>query len=36
MELDPPLAKTVDKELKALMERVKEKDAEEKQRPKGK
>ena len=36
VELDPTLAKTVDKEIKALMERVKEKDAEEKLRLRGK
>ena len=35
-ELDPSLVKTVDKELKSLMARVREKDEEEKQRLKGK
>ena len=36
VELDPTLEKTVEKEIKALMARVKEKDAEEKLRLKGK
>ena len=35
-ELDPSLAKTVDKEIKVLMQRVKEKDTEEKLRLRGK
>ena len=35
-ELDPSLAKTVEKEIKALMQRVKEKDTEEKLRLRGK
>ena len=36
VELDPSLAKAVEKELKAMHERVKEKDKEEKERLKGK